>query len=327
MLFKVRKTMMSTAVCCSVIFGASQTVCADQTELGRTVPDYLWHNGFEYYVFKNESTDGTLNAEGYSSHEGGFRLALKYLGSGQYRQTAEYTSTENDTVTLEKAGDTPYIAFRNAKGELHDVLIPADRETGFNSQLIRNVAQYLSGSYTAVKDGAMLVIKPAGNGIEITYDGETVNAELMSDSFDDYHPAFKYNGKNCYGKVTEKGLEFQIFTGELDEYLEKKSAKEKIEFKANDQYEPRFAGLSEQIYSLGYFMQYDSNMLKIIRNEIFARHGHVFKNMKLADYFGSKDWYRELNGKAETALTPVEQFNVKMIAITEKYLQDEKNSR
>ena len=34
-----------------------------------------------------------------------------------------------------------------------------------------------------------------------------------------------------------------------------------------------------------------------------------------------------LNGKAETALTPVEQFNVKMIAVTEKYLQDEKNSR
>lgn len=64
MLFKVRKTMMSTAVCCSVIFGASQTVCADQTELGRTVPDYLWHNGFEYYVFKtNRLTEPSMQRD------------------------------------------------------------------------------------------------------------------------------------------------------------------------------------------------------------------------------------------------------------------------
>lgn len=35
----------------------------------------------------------------------------------------------------------------------------------------------------------------------------------------------------------------------------------------------------------------DGKQLRLLRNEIFARHGYVFKDKKLANYFQSKEWY------------------------------------
>lgn len=45
------------------------------------------------------------------------------------------------------------------------------------------------------------------------------------------------------------------------------------------------------------------------RNEIFARHGYVFKTQKYADYFASKAWYKKNSNFKETMLTPLEKKN------------------
>jgi len=48
----------------------------------------------------------------------------------------------------------------------------------------------------------------------------------------------------------------------------------------------------------------------LMRNEIFARHGHVFKDPELRAYFGERSWYRPGN---ETPLTTIEKRNVQML--------------
>ena len=48
----------------------------------------------------------------------------------------------------------------------------------------------------------------------------------------------------------------------------------------------------------------------LMRNEIFARHGHVFKDPELRAYFAQRSWYHP--GK-ETALTAIEKRNVQML--------------
>ena len=46
-----------------------------------------------------------------------------------------------------------------------------------------------------------------------------------------------------------------------------------------------------RLYSRGELEPLDNFTLYVARNEIFARHGRIFSNQDLRDYFGSKSWY------------------------------------
>lgn len=61
--------------------------------------------------------------------------------------------------------------------------------------------------------------------------------------------------------------------------------------------------------------QYDKSSLGFIRNEIFARHGYVFKNKDYRNYFTSMPWYlpdSRFKGTLKE-LNPVEKHNVELI--------------
>ncbi|KWX69939.1 YARHG domain-containing protein [Paenibacillus jilunlii] len=63
----------------------------------------------------------------------------------------------------------------------------------------------------------------------------------------------------------------------------------------------------------------DSRMLELARNEIFARHGLVFKRPDLKDYFAGKRWYtpdEDYNG----SLSDTESRNIKLIQKHEKLM-------
>lgn len=53
--------------------------------------------------------------------------------------------------------------------------------------------------------------------------------------------------------------------------------------------------------------------LRIIRNEIFARKGYIFKSNDLKNYFESKKWYKPLFKKVDHLLTTLELENIKII--------------
>ncbi|WP_242212690.1 TcaA 3rd/4th domain-containing protein [Bacillus cereus group sp. BfR-BA-01383] len=52
--------------------------------------------------------------------------------------------------------------------------------------------------------------------------------------------------------------------------------------------------------------------LKIARNEIYARHGHIFQTKDMQAYFSKQSWYRE-NPYFTGALTNIESYNVELI--------------
>ncbi|MBJ8103997.1 MULTISPECIES: TcaA 3rd/4th domain-containing protein [Bacillus cereus group] len=52
--------------------------------------------------------------------------------------------------------------------------------------------------------------------------------------------------------------------------------------------------------------------LKIARNEIYARHGHMFQTKDMQAYFSKQSWYRE-NPYFTGTLTSVESYNVELI--------------
>ncbi|MBQ3422518.1 MAG: YARHG domain-containing protein [Romboutsia sp.] len=60
---------------------------------------------------------------------------------------------------------------------------------------------------------------------------------------------------------------------------------------------------------------YSLEELSYIRNEIFARHGYIFKKEKYYNYFIQKDWYvpNEYFDGSVTSLNKIEQYNVNLI--------------
>ncbi len=54
--------------------------------------------------------------------------------------------------------------------------------------------------------------------------------------------------------------------------------------------------------------------LRIARNEIYARHGYMFKSADLKEYFGSKSWYQPIfNETSSLDLNEYELYNVDFI--------------
>ena len=67
----------------------------------------------------------------------------------------------------------------------------------------------------------------------------------------------------------------------------------------------------------------DGRLLELSRNEIYARHGHIFKNKFLKEFFTSKNWYSE-NSSYNDSLNKIESQNV---ALIKKYETLVKNSK
>ena len=72
-------------------------------------------------------------------------------------------------------------------------------------------------------------------------------------------------------------------------------------------------------------MNTGNNYLWIARNEIYARHGRIFKNEYLQSYFNSCSWYQAVDGKTEVAdseLNEIERANLEKIVSAERAFDD-----
>lgn len=61
--------------------------------------------------------------------------------------------------------------------------------------------------------------------------------------------------------------------------------------------------------------------LRILRNEVYARHGMTFRDLELSDWFVGRGWYTPRDSGV-VALSPMEQRNVATIAAYERALHD-----
>ena len=61
-----------------------------------------------------------------------------------------------------------------------------------------------------------------------------------------------------------------------------------------------------------------AQQMSYAKNEIYARHGRVFKSSELQDYFNEKDWYEENDDFKDEDLSKKEAENTKFIAAYQK---------
>ena len=60
---------------------------------------------------------------------------------------------------------------------------------------------------------------------------------------------------------------------------------------------------------------------KVMYNEIYARHGLIFKDAKLRDYFSAQKWYKPKYENVDKMLNEIEQFNMESIRYYEFRLE------
>lgn len=63
---------------------------------------------------------------------------------------------------------------------------------------------------------------------------------------------------------------------------------------------------------------FSKDELRLLRNAIFAKHGYIFKNDDLKNYFGQFTWYAPKYSDINDQLTPVEKKNVGVLKILEE---------
>lgn len=79
----------------------------------------------------------------------------------------------------------------------------------------------------------------------------------------------------------------------------------------------RFSFASEMLLTTQTLRKYDKKTLRIMRNEILARHGYRFQSKDLQEYFGKQTWYQPAKSNDEVKPTFLEQLNIDLIKFVE----------
>ena len=90
-----------------------------------------------------------------------------------------------------------------------------------------------------------------------------------------------------------------------------------IEYYKSNPDVPRFAYTSTTLLNDKRFRKLSNSTLRIMRNEIMARHGYRFQSKDLQDYFSSMPWYKPAESNDEVKLSFIEQLNVELIKAEE----------
>lgn len=78
-------------------------------------------------------------------------------------------------------------------------------------------------------------------------------------------------------------------------------------------------GYATQLHILNraFLEWFDNDMLRLMRNEIYARYGLSFKSPDLRAYFEARPWYTKLDRKENVTLFGMDLYNVNLIKMVE----------
>ncbi len=291
-----------------------------------------WHDGFASYNVTLEA--GVITFTGGTLHEGGYGFKVVKGRSGKMvvqsiYDAMDYITTPGHSVsgsTIEKRtiNGQDMLIITSPQGKITDVLLAMNGD--FDSVLQEQLNQQLDGVY---RDNS---------GKYYTFDGfgrmSIGNAQAKLEPFKfvyiyetpsnviDYpalkkHFAFDYQGPN---------LKFdEVKTTDGISWNDDPAIESVKSTKINKLRGVRYPGdglwpiTSVEILTSGYFENYSIEDLRLLRNDIFARHGYKFKDSTLRKIFEKQTWYKPVTSNASSLnLNEVERINIALIQNMEK---------
>ncbi|GHU60520.1 hypothetical protein FACS1894121_0770 [Bacteroidia bacterium] len=93
----------------------------------------------------------------------------------------------------------------------------------------------------------------------------------------------------------------------------KNISEEPIAYNSSSETSGSFPQASERLLTASDLRYLSKQDLKIMRNEIFARHGYIFKTSEMKNYFQNQSWYSPRYDNVNSMLTTTELKNIDLI--------------
>ena len=312
-----------------------------------------WHNGAYFMPIRSE-TDSSISIITLSLHEGsGVDVWTKTSDPNVFIHPNQIGNAWTDTIIhyydsiVHKTVDgQESLLVYGRERRLEDIYLRYDGRSankwyeeshGFDSVIESNMRRRIMGSYRdgvqvwQITSDSIFVYSLSSFPNQPSYDydytirwGETDAPERVIVLSDGRNICFEMtaDGLDLYNGVVHveeegNGLEW-ISRGDLLCRLKKTDL---------DKVVPgRWPEASTGLLTRGYLEPYPTEVLRLIRNEIYARHGYRFSDQRLTDFY-NKDglWYGIATIKQQpTELTQVEQLNVELILTIEKERKNRK---
>jgi YARHG domain len=291
---------------------------------GQDKLDGAWTNGD--LVFFNESVAKNRRLfQGGTLHEGGYSFFCEslsdtkmkiigvspdtadgsdYVGYGQKNYTLEYKKIDNFEILL----------LRDTNNLFDGFLLKLSPGSGFGGFIASNKINFqLAGRYSVqgIKDSIIFLSEEE----KVIWKGQS----------------------RSYKFETQYDFPLDVITINGNSYLYKRKRKSLLLYEAkekDDDFEPGKLLYSllrnEGTVSSGDYLFastlpltndildfYSDDELKLIRNEIFARHGFIFTNPEMKKHFEKMPWYKPITETIPTDFSEIERLNIAAIKKTE----------
>lgn len=311
---------------------ASCTLIATAQDL-QHLQDKHWTSGdITYYSAVNGNV---VNFMGGTCHEGGYSFGLEPVNGvdGKFiLRTCNDPELGNPefafvplmaplgaSVTLREVDGHECLVV-NHRGMVTDVLVQHDDD--LYDLISADIRQMLSGVYLDEYHQTLVItpdyvsladICPA-RAYEVMEMDETPTNVIALKTDDPREPQYLRIA------LTDGGIAiYQVGRSEYDDWVDPVLLRRaQLQWREADGVLGRWPWTSTQILTTDRLSCYSKAHLRLMRNEIMARHHYRFSNQELAEYFDREPWYTPGDPTNKVRLTEVEALNVELIKSMEK---------
>ena len=290
-----------------------------------------WTNGWISFS-GGKMSDSLWQFNGANLHEGGYRFMMRTLTDSSWLlkgisqdgnpddRTEPIVGKRGDRVFYKVVDGRKVLLFQSAVGTIDELLVPMEKGQQLAGLVADNKTAYeLGGEYVDTRNGRPVIFFPGRPETQGLVESSGVYYFSAPYDFPDRVLLFG-QGKLplCYIR-TDSSLELFVAEGHGDE--EYTAGKKITTLRKSGWLDPSRSHLpghypfgSVLVLTEGITRYFSKAELRIMRNEIYARHGYIFKSPELQAYFTAQPWYKPVDGAGEAQLSELEKLNVRILA-------------
>lgn len=270
----------------------------------------LWHIGLDHHYYINVSNDTIEVSEGFLM-DAGATNGYKYVSGNKFKYLGFYSWEINQYILNENEEGNSYKTFDVvSENGVKYLLVDGDR-LAMDTATINNYL--VSGKYQGKTK--QYFVDPENKNCS-SFASKSFTVRMLGDNayFDD---------EKCSDVLLIFGnTVFNLSTGRISKEnsdvvidnlkrIYPDNTKERYPFTANEELDESFL---EDVFTL--------DELKIMRNEIFARHGYIFSTDAMKKHFSMQTWYKGTKTNVDNLLNSIEKKNVATIKKAEAFLKN-----
>jgi hypothetical protein len=264
-------------------------------------------------------------------HEGGYRFMLARLTDSSWLLKGHNLEGDVDDrvdPVIGKKGDRVVyrvvdghrlLILRSAAGVIDEILVTMEPGVKLEDLVTdEKIAYQLGGEYVDTRNGKPVTFYPGRPEVQGLAEGSGVY--YFSTPYDYPENVLLFaDKKTIFYERTDSTLE--LYTAEGPEDEEHQKGKKVTTLRQTGWLDPTRSHLpghypfaSVVPLTPGITDYFSRAELRVMRNEIYARHGYVFKSPELQAYFAAQPWYKPIEGAGEAQLSELEKLNARILA-------------